>query len=231
MLGDFRLPSVQKDLRVVVRASEDAPGPLSEAGLEHLRCEEQAAAALFMAGRPYSQPLTMGSVEAVAIFAIVPPSPPPAQQPRGLLQRAWAWLSGLLVTARRRASLLLPTARWGPLVPLWSYLWLGHLGSAFANSKRSCLHDGSFHHLQALCVAKHLRGQGVGSEVMQLIQEHAPRSDGVKGLHGLTHSESTQRFYARMGFASESVLSHRRYQEPGRGPRQHIFLAWRSRAP
>lgn len=233
-LAGFRLPLLQDELRVVVRASIDAgASPLSEDRLAPLRCDATVARALFLDGDAYQMPLEMAGVEAVAIFALLPPpdGPPEALAGPGLLARAAAAgsrMAGAVRNMLRRAALLVPMLRWGPLVPLWAWLWLQHLGTAVARVEQSPLRDASFHNLQALCVAKHLRGQGIGTRVVRLLQEHAAAA-GVPGICGLTHSESTAAFYSKVGFAAATLHTSPRYQAPAKGPRPHILVSWRRR--
>lgn len=227
-LSRFRMPSVFDHLRVILRSKQ----PL-QAG--ELRAELAA-----LGSRPadvdyrniYDQPLELGALEVVAIFALLPPQDNKNQK---LTNSAMQALVRKVTSAQaalrdmwRRFLLFTQMAHYGWSAVTKMNSWIQSLRSASQVSELTDVYDSSMHDLQTLSVAVDKKRQGLGSSVMQLAKHEILQEQG-SGMRGLCQSDATRLFYEKQGFASRDVFTHPLSDLLHTRIRKHFLVSWNAR--
>jgi GNAT superfamily N-acetyltransferase len=216
-MAEVRLPSVREHVWVVLRRNTgNGSGPPSMSELDAFRVLQPTP----KHSSSHSEPLKLGAIEVVAMYAIVPPAPP-AVSTKPSFQR-YQMLRSMLM----RLIWVVPLIRYGLTVPFWAFLWMFELVTAAERCRRSKVFNHKFHDLQVMCVAKDLQGQGIGTAVMRLIQDELKQSKDMCGLKGLCQSEETREFYVKQGFQADAVYSHAYSRKPDGNLRTHWLVTW-----
>lgn len=232
MMAKTRLRTVREHLMVVLRSQQSQPAMSDKDFADKLTIIQQQTSRTKPPSDVRKASLQYSTYDVAAVFSLKPPAMDSGSQhacsqsasmlgvpittnlnfvSRLLMKvrnSCMSCISAAQIMLKRTATRLefMSYARWGLFVPTRIIQWLRTFGTATPAILNSNIYDSDQYVLESMCVAKHLRGQGVGKAIISQIQGNIKQEE-VLGMRGICQSEGTKCFYEKCGFRSDEVLS------------------------